>query len=51
MKQRRFSFRLFYIIYVVILAALVTAAVLYVCSLLKEYEASQPENHVRAAVT
>ena len=49
MNQHRLSFRLLYIIYVVVLAALVTAAVLYVRSLLKEYEASQPELLARAA--
>ena len=49
MKQSKRSFRLFYIIYIVILAGLVTAALLYVRSLLKQYEASQPELLAHAA--
>lgn len=43
MKQRRVSFKSIYLIYLLLLAALVAAALLYVRSLLKEYEASQPE--------
>ena len=50
MKKRRISFKLIYLIYVLVLAALVTAAVLYVRSLLFDYEASQPERHAQAAV-
>ena len=49
MKTRKVSFKLIYLIYVLLLAALVTAAVLYVRSLLKEYEASQPELLARTA--
>ena len=49
MNKRRISFKLIYLIYVLILAALVTAAVLYVRSLLFDYEASQPERHAQAA--
>ena len=51
MKQRKISFKLIYLIYVFVLAALVTAAVLYVRSLLFDYEASQPEHHVQSAIT
>ncbi len=51
MKQRRISFRLIYLIYILVLAALVTAAVLYVRALLFDYEASQPEHHVQTAVS
>ena len=51
MKKRKISFKLIYLIYVLILAALVTAAVLYVRSLLFDYEASQPERHAQNAVT
>ena len=50
MKKRRISFKLIYLIYVLILAALVAAAVLYVRSLLFDYEASQPEHHAQAAM-
>ena len=49
MKKRSLSFKLIYLIYVLILAALVTAAVLYVRALLFDYEASQPERHAQAA--
>jgi len=49
MKKRSLSFKLIYLIYVLILAALVTAAVLYVRALLFDYEASQPECHAQAA--
>ena len=51
MKQRRLSFKLLYVIYIVILAGLVTAAVLYVRTLLKQYEASQPELLARTAAS
>ena len=51
MKKRKVSFQLIYLIYVLLLVALVAAAVLYVRSLLKEYEASQPELLVQNAVT
>ena len=51
MKKRRISFRLIYLIFVLLLAALVAAALLYVRSLLKEYEASQPDLLARTAVT
>lgn len=50
MKKRRISLKLVYLIYVLLLAALVTAAVLYVRSLLQEYEASQPELLAQNAV-
>ena len=51
MKKRRISFNLIYLIYVLLLAALVTAAVLYVRALLFDYEASQPEVQVQAALS
>lgn len=50
MKKHKISFKLIYLIYVLLLVALVTAAVLYVRSLLKEYEASQPELLAQNAV-
>ena len=50
MKKRKASFQLIYLIYVFVLAALVAAAVLYVRSLLFDYEASQPDHHARTAV-
>ncbi len=49
MKTRKLSFKLIYLIFVLLLAALVCAAVLYVRSLLKEYEASQPDLLARTA--
>ncbi|MGN1003906.1 MAG: hypothetical protein ACI4O5_03640 [Oscillospiraceae bacterium] len=46
MKKRKVSFRLIYLIYLGVLAALVLSAVLYVGSLLRRYENSQPERRV-----
>lgn len=51
MKQRKISFRLIFLIYILLLAALVTAAVLYVRALLFDYEQSQPELQAENAVT
>lgn len=50
MKKRKASFRLIYLIYLGVLAALVLAAVLYVASLLRRYENAQPEQRVWDAV-
>lgn len=50
MKKRQFSFRLIYLIYAAVLAVLILAATLYVGSLLRGYENSQPESHAKQAV-
>ena len=50
MKRKRVSFIQCYLIYVAVLAVLVTASALYVRSLLRDYEASQPERVVDEAV-
>ena len=50
MKKKLSAFRLVFLIYILILAGLVLAAVSYVSSLLREYEASQPEAYVQQAV-
>ncbi len=49
MKKRRITFKLAYLIYLGVLIALVLAAVLYVASLLRQYESAQPERSVRSA--
>ena len=48
MKRRSVFWRA-YLIFVAVLAALVLAATLYVRSVLKDYEASQPERYVKDA--
>ena len=50
MKKSRVSFKRAYLIYVGVLAALVLAALAYVYFLLRQYEASQPEQQVWQAV-
>lgn len=50
MNKRKVSFKLVYLIYLGVLAALVIAAVLYVASLLRQYESAQPEQRVWDAV-
>ena len=50
MKKHGISFKWVYLIYVVLLAALVTAAVLYVRGLLHRYEDSQPDFLAQNAV-
>lgn len=50
MKKQPVSFRLIYLIYLGVLVALVAAAAIYVGSLLRQYEKSQPEFHVQQAV-
>ncbi len=49
MSKRKSSFRLFYLIYVAVLAALIAVAVVSVNTLLLHYEAAQPQVAVRAA--
>lgn len=50
MKKRLSAFRLAYLIYAGVLVALVIAAIVYVGSLLNQYESSQPDYHVQQAV-
>ena len=50
MTRSKLSFKRIYLIYIGVLAALVIAAVAYVYFLLREYEASQPEQQVWLAV-
>ena len=50
MTRSKLSFKRIYLIYLGVLAALVIAAVAYVYFLLREYEASQPEQQVWLAV-
>lgn len=50
MTKSKFTFRKGYLIYLLVLAALVMAAVLYVRSVLSGYEASQPERQVESAM-
>lgn len=50
MTKSTFTFRKGYLIYLLVLAALVIAAVLYVRSVLSGYEADQPERQVESAM-
>ena len=50
MTKSTFTFRRGYLLYLLALAALMLAAVLYVRSVLSGYEANQPERQVEAAV-
>lgn len=47
--KQRHRFRLIYLLYLGVLVALVAAAVLYVGSLLRQYEESQPQRHAENA--
>lgn len=51
MTKSTFTFRRGYLLYLLALAALMLAAVLYVRSVLSGYEANQPERQVEAAMT
>lgn len=50
MKKSKRMFRRAYLIYLGILALLIAAALLYVNSLLRQYEEQQPENYVKEAI-
>ena len=50
MTKNKLTFKRIYLIYLGILAVLVLAAVAYMYVLLRQYEASQPEQRVRQAV-
>ena len=49
-QKNKITFKLVYLCYVAILAVLVLAAVLYVRSVLKEYELAQPERQVQGVI-
>lgn len=51
MTKSKFTFRKGYLVYLLVLAALMTAAVLYVRSVLSGYEASQPERQVESVLS
>lgn len=51
MVKEKKIFRWAYLIYLLVLAVLVTAAALYVRGLLREYEKAQPERQIEAALT
>ena len=51
MTKSTFTFRRGYLLYLLALAALMLAAVLYVRSVLSGYETNQPERQVEAAMT
>ncbi|MBE6996242.1 MAG: hypothetical protein E7429_05915 [Ruminococcaceae bacterium] len=50
MTQKKFTFKLVYLIFLAVLAALVLAATMYVRSLLTDYEAAQPQRQAEAVI-
>ncbi|MBE6963909.1 MAG: hypothetical protein E7429_07365 [Ruminococcaceae bacterium] len=50
MTQKKLTFKLVYLIFLAVLAALVLSATMYVRSLLTDYEASQPQRQVEAVI-